>query len=102
MANHDDAAEHQLLTAWAQRAAETLELEPLDDHDVSSVLAAATAASAGLVRSAGPVAMYLAGLLLATGHASDVDGACRMAGRYLGIRELAAHGLKHPPQDIAD
>lgn len=97
MANHYDAAKCQQLRAWAHHAAETLHLEPLDDHDVDAVLAAAAQASSGMVRSAGPVAMYLAGLLLGTGQAPDVTTACQMVGRLMDIPNLAldTHDVEH-------
>ena len=69
MANRYDPTELAELTAWAQQAADTLSLKPLETGEIEIVLASAAQVSAGLVRSAGPVAMYLAGVLLAKGHA---------------------------------
>lgn len=87
MANRPPQLEE--LTDWAQQAAQALELEPLDQDDVEAVLALASRASAGLVRPAGPVTMYLAGVLLARGLAPDVPSACQLVGSIMEIPELA-------------
>lgn len=108
MATRDHDRDHDTklseLTAWTQQAAQKLSLKPLEEHDISTVLAAASQASAGLVRSAGPVTMYLAGLLFATGQATDVATACQMVGRLMDIPELTV-GLdegKDPRQSLPD
>lgn len=104
MGNRYDTSELDGLTAWAQHAAEALNLEPLEAHDIDTVLAAATHASTGLVRPAGPVAMYLAGLLVATNQAPDVSTACRMVGRLMDIPELMLNldDVEHTPQSFPD
>src|SRR5699024_9053785 len=104
MGNQDDTSDLAELTAWAQHAAEELGLEPLKPADVDAVLSAAWQVSTGLVRSAGPVAMYLAGLLVSTGQAPDVATACQMVGRLLDIPSLTAgnNGVKHTVQGLSD
>lgn len=104
MSYRDNAVELAELTAWAQQAAEALSLQPLAQDDVEMVLSASAQASAGLVRSAGPVAMYLAGLLVATGQAPDVATACQTVGRLMHIPELATgtSEVEHTPKSIQD
>ena len=104
MGNQDDTSDLAELTAWAQHAAEELGLEPLKPADVDAVLAAAWQVSTGLVRSAGPVAMYLAGLLVSTGQAPDVATACQMVGRLLNIPNLmlTTDNTQHPVQGLQD
>lgn len=104
MAKHYEAAALQELTDWAQQTAKALELEPLEERDVRIVLSEAAQTSAALVRSAGPVAMYLAGLVFATGRAADVDAACRMVDRLLRDPGLSggANETEHRPQRIRD
>jgi hypothetical protein len=99
MVNQYDATEMGELTAWAQQAAEHLGLEPLEQQDVDVVLSAAADFSAELVRPAGPVAMYLAGVLLARGRAPDVEAACELVGGLLHGPELtrSPHDVKHTP-----
>lgn len=82
MANRYDPGKLDELADWAQNAAETLNLEPLSAHDIETVLSESARASAEFVRSAGPVAMYLAGSLVAAGQASDIVSACRMVRGY--------------------
>lgn len=104
MANQYQAAQLAELTAWAHDAAQQLKLEPLAPQDIDCVLSAAAQASAGLVRSAGPVAMYLAGVLVATGQAPDVASACRLVGQLLAIPRLSGfvHDVEHTPQRVSD
>lgn len=104
MANRYDPTELAELTVWAQQAAETLSLKPLDPDEIDIVLASAAHASTGLVRAAGPVAMYLAGLLVSSGQATDVATACRLVGRLMDITELTVspHEIEHPEQGILD
>lgn len=104
MAKHYETAALQELTDWAQQAAETLELEPLEERDVRIVLSEAAQASAALVRPAGPVAMYLAGLVFATERAADVRAACRIVDRLLHDPGLSggANETEHRPQRIRD
>lgn len=87
MSTHQTTPESADLTAWARRAAHRLGVTPLRERDVETVLTAASRASSGLVRSAGPVTMYLAGILLSSGQASDVASACRMAGDLMAIAD---------------
>ncbi|MFD6813051.1 DUF6457 domain-containing protein [Enteractinococcus coprophilus] len=104
MGNRYDISKFDELTAWAQHAAEQLRLKPLTQNDVDAVLTAASQASTGLVRSAGPVAMYLAGLLVSTGQAPDVATACQMVGRLMDIPNLmvATDDGKHTVQGLSD
>mgnify|MGYP007082235993 CR=1 FL=1 len=104
MGNRYDASKFDELTAWAQHAAEQLQLKPLTQNDVDAVLTAASQASTGLVRSAGPVAMYLAGLLVSTGQAPDVATACQLVGRLMDIPSLTAgnNGVEHTVQGLSD
>lgn len=104
MGNRYDTSELDGLTAWAQHAAEELGLQPLKPDDVDAVLTAASQASTGLVRSAGPVAMYLAGLLVSTGQASDVAIACQMVGRLMDIPNLMriTDNTEHTVQGFSD
>ena len=104
MGKQYDTSELHGVTAWAQHAAQQLQLEPLTPHDVELVLSAAARASNGLVRSAGPVAMYLAGLLVSTGQAPDVATACRMVGRLMAIPELLVDtdDVEHTQQGFPD
>ena len=104
MGNRYDSSELDTLTAWAQHAAEQLKLPPLNHDEVKTVLAAAGHASTGLVRSAGPVAMYLAGLLVSTGQAPDVATACAMVGRLMDIPELLldTDDVEHAPQSLPE
>jgi len=98
MVNQYDATEMAELTAWAQQAAEHLGLEPLKQQDVDVVLSAAADFSTELVRPAGPVAMYLAGVLFARGRVPDVEAACELVGRLFHDPELTGmpHDVKHP------
>ena len=89
MANRPQGTDVAAVTAWAHQATETLGLQPLTQEDVTTVLKAGSQAAAGLTRSAGPVAMYLAGVLLAKGHAENVAAACQMIGRLMDIPELS-------------
>lgn len=102
MGNRYDVSELDRLTSWAQQAAQRLQLKPLAPADVELVLSSAAQASTGLVRSAGPVAMYLAGLLVASGQAPDVSTACRMVGRLMAIPELMIDDVEHPPKGFPD
>ena len=104
MANRYNPTELAELTAWAQQAAETLSLKPLDQHEIDVVLASAAQVSAGLVRAAGPVTMYLAGLLVASGQAADVATACRMVGRLVNVTDLSImpNEVKHTVQGLPD
>lgn len=99
--NPTDLAE---LTVWAQQAAEALSLNPLEQREIEIVLDSATQVSAGFVRAAGPVAMYLAGLLVATGQAADVATACRMVGRLMNVPNLSLglHTIEHTTQGLPD
>jgi hypothetical protein len=99
MVNQYDATEMVELTAWAQQAAEQLGLEPLKQQDVDVVLSTAADFSTELVRPAGPVAMYLAGVLFARGQAPDVETACELVGGLLHDPELTGmpHDVKHTP-----
>lgn len=83
MGRRYNAVELEEFTAWVQQAAAELGIEPLEAADVAMILASAAEVSGALVRSAGPVAMYLAGFLVATGQAADVAAACRMVNRFM-------------------
>lgn len=100
MANRYDPGKLTELTDWAQQAAEALNLEPLSAHDIDTVLSESARASADLVRSAGPVAMYLAGTLVATGQAADVGSACRIVRELMST--LGADEVQHQPQSTRD
>lgn len=97
-------AEDRELTAWAHQTASALGLEPLEKCELDLVLSSAAQVSSELVRSAGPVAMYLAGLLVATGRASDVSGACRMVGSVIRTPEVIArlNEFEDSPERIRD
>lgn len=104
MANRYNPTELAELTAWAQQAAETLSLKPLDQHEIDVVLDSAAQVSAELMRAAGPLAMYLAGLLVATGQAADVATACRMVGRLMNITDvsISLDEVEHTAQGFSD
>lgn len=104
MANRCSKAPREELSQWAAHAAEQLALTPLQSHDVDKILSAAANISTGFVRSAGPVAMYFAGLLVATGQAANVHTACRLVARLMELPDLPIepNNVQHTPQGIAD
>lgn len=77
MVHFDDGAQH---------AARALNLAPLDAATIEAVQMAAAQASDNLVRAAGPVTMFLAGVLMAQGRAKDLATACELVNQQLRHR----------------
>lgn len=99
MANTDDPEAMEALYDWSARAGAEVDVPGgLDADAVDAVLRLATVAARDIVRPAAPVSSYLAGYLLGSGAAGDVEEA---TDRIAALIRAVVSG-EHGPPPAAD